>query len=573
MTDSIDLTGLTDSQMMALKAAKGDITKLTDPQLRDLHTQLSNQGGTRLYSPNPDAPTNYGGGYTMNSPARSADPYAAFSSPVSPPLPPGFILDKPGARDAGLMSDADVGLSQPQAAPRPGGAASGTFDIDGARKAGYSDGEIADFLGKQHRYDVGGARKVGYSNAEIIGHLAGHQANPFDRFDKLEANGGWRNDPVVSGGRDVVSHKPSAYDTGAAPNISKVARVVGQGAQGFNDSVADTVGWPVDKVTDAMKYAGLYPQKGPMPIGGTESIKKGFDYLSTLPGRAKDAVNFGSLAPFTENRTARFEPQGDAERYARAAGSGIGSAASIAVPAGAIARLPGLAGSLWGSVAGGLGAAPKMQAVASAAGNVVGEATDSPYAGMATSFALPLLTHGAQRTVSAAPAATTQESERRALLQYGKDNNLGPLTAGKILDSRKVQVLESSINKAPVPLLGHRVEATEAAGRNAYQRAALEKAGTYGETAATPDVLANTRAKIGQKFDSLENGTTVNLDGKFGADIANAKADFSKQLLDQMPQSIVKKLDELAAAHAVTASQASRLSRSTARPTRTSAAS
>jgi len=42
----------------------------------------------------------------------------------------------------------------------------------GARKAGYSDGEIADYLASKRGFDVGAARKAGYSDQEILGHLA-----------------------------------------------------------------------------------------------------------------------------------------------------------------------------------------------------------------------------------------------------------------------------------------------------------------------------------------------------------------------------------------------------------------
>lgn len=45
------------------------------------------------------------------------------------------------------------------------------FDVEGARKAGYSDAEIADFLGAEGKFDVPGARKAGYSDDEIIQHF------------------------------------------------------------------------------------------------------------------------------------------------------------------------------------------------------------------------------------------------------------------------------------------------------------------------------------------------------------------------------------------------------------------
>lgn len=48
------------------------------------------------------------------------------------------------------------------------------FDIAGARKAGYSDAEIAGFLSQKGAsdFDVGGALKSGYSPTEVLDHLA-----------------------------------------------------------------------------------------------------------------------------------------------------------------------------------------------------------------------------------------------------------------------------------------------------------------------------------------------------------------------------------------------------------------
>lgn len=46
------------------------------------------------------------------------------------------------------------------------------FDIDGARKAGYSDAEIADYLGAQRKFDVAAARQSGYRDDEILAHLS-----------------------------------------------------------------------------------------------------------------------------------------------------------------------------------------------------------------------------------------------------------------------------------------------------------------------------------------------------------------------------------------------------------------
>lgn len=46
------------------------------------------------------------------------------------------------------------------------------FDLEGAKKAGYSDAEIAEYLGSQANFDVAAAKKSGYSDVEIINHLS-----------------------------------------------------------------------------------------------------------------------------------------------------------------------------------------------------------------------------------------------------------------------------------------------------------------------------------------------------------------------------------------------------------------
>jgi hypothetical protein len=46
------------------------------------------------------------------------------------------------------------------------------FDVEGAKKAGYSDAEIAAHLAQQSNFDVTGAKKAGYSDADIVKHLS-----------------------------------------------------------------------------------------------------------------------------------------------------------------------------------------------------------------------------------------------------------------------------------------------------------------------------------------------------------------------------------------------------------------
>lgn len=46
------------------------------------------------------------------------------------------------------------------------------FDVEGARKAGYTDAEIAAHLAQAQGYDLAGAKKSGYSDSEVIAHLS-----------------------------------------------------------------------------------------------------------------------------------------------------------------------------------------------------------------------------------------------------------------------------------------------------------------------------------------------------------------------------------------------------------------
>jgi Large polyvalent protein associated domain 39 len=45
------------------------------------------------------------------------------------------------------------------------------FDIAGAKKAGYTDEEILNYLAPQAKFDVAGAKQAGYSDTEILGYL------------------------------------------------------------------------------------------------------------------------------------------------------------------------------------------------------------------------------------------------------------------------------------------------------------------------------------------------------------------------------------------------------------------
>jgi hypothetical protein len=54
------------------------------------------------------------------------------------------------------------------------------MDIEGARKAGYSDAEIAEHMAKSSGFDLAGARSSGYSDADDPGTFRNRIESPSD---------------------------------------------------------------------------------------------------------------------------------------------------------------------------------------------------------------------------------------------------------------------------------------------------------------------------------------------------------------------------------------------------------
>ena len=105
-----------------------------------------------------------------------------------------------------------------------------SFDVQGARAAGYSDVEIADHLANESGFDIAGARKAGYSDSEIIGHLSQPKAAPADpRMADVPQ--------VDVQGRVIQSEKPPP-----APDPSLVDKIKGVGETALSLATGATGG-------------------------------------------------------------------------------------------------------------------------------------------------------------------------------------------------------------------------------------------------------------------------------------------------------------------------------------------
>lgn len=319
----------------------------------------------------------------------------------------------------------------------------------------------------------------------------------------------------------------------------KIARHVGQAAQGINDSFLPTmVGGPIDLAASGMRAVGIPVND---PVGGSESIKRGIDYVATLPGRVRDAVGNQSLAPFSEQRTSRFDAASPSEKIANAIGHGVGGTAALVAPAGAVASAA-RPGSVTQQIATALASQPVAQATAGAVGSGVTEATGNPWLGAGAAIATPFAVGAGARAISPmGPAATASEAERRRLVDFARGANI-PLTTGQITGNKGVQTLESVLEA--LPLSGGLQRGLINRQREAFNR---EVTGSTGAPldAFTRAAREQRRGELGQEFNRLSAGTTVNLDPQFTTQLNDALTRYRQQLPQDVSRNIEARLQTL----------------------------
>lgn len=365
-------------------------------------------------------------------------------------------------------------------------------------------------------------------------------ADPWDAFPDAAPAGGlvinMTRKPPNSAGVDPWDAFPDAK--GAAPNGAgrTVSRLGGQFAQGANDAIAGTIGAPVDAAAWALRKAGV-PVTA--PIGGSESIKKGIDYVATLPGRVGDAVSQGSLSPLADDRTSRFEPETGAEKFAHGAGEGVINALSIAVPAAAVAR-GARAGSVVEGVANTLASQPTAQAVAGAAGAGTGEATENRAFGVAASLAAPVGIGAVRRGIT--PVRNALSAQEARLVGAANDEGI-PLTAAQRTGSPALTQIEGSLAK--IPGASGPMQRTFNEQRGQFNRAVLERAGVTA-TDASPETMTRAFTNAGQTFDDLGRRTTLNIDNGFVNDVNRVAHNYGRRLDTNIAPIFNSYMDDLA---------------------------
>lgn len=377
------------------------------------------------------------------------------------------------------------------------------FDAAAAKKAGYTDGEIADYLGKQRGFDVAGARKSGYSDTDILAHLSKPKGNTV---------GG------VAGSAAMALTDTAANILGAPVDLVNWATKQGS-------KLADSIAGPTIKGVVNEQVTGQKP-KEPAPFGGSESIKSGIDYAMTLPSRIGDAVSQRSLNPLTDSRTARFTPETGLEKTAYGAAEGVGNALAVALPAGMISRATQGVNALGPRVANVLAQQPVAQAAMGAVGGGVAGATDSPTTGFVASLGVPVVNALARRAITPIqPNLTPQEAN----IVAAANRELGPgvLTAGKQTGNRTLRALEDTFANSP-GASGPMHQALRGE-REGFNRAAMARTGQTA-TDAAPDTIDRAYGVLGQTFDDLVRRTTVVPDVQFARDIMTTAQNYGRRL-------------------------------------------
>ncbi len=303
---------------------------------------------------------------------------------------------------------------------------------------------------------------------------------------------------------------PAAPERGAGETA---ARLAGNLGAGFNDRLADVVGAPFDLVNRGLRAVGV-----PIPEGSVAgSIRSGINAVVGEPPK----------------------PENTGERLARGAGGGIVDAATVLVPAGAIAR-----GAQAGGVAQGVGraasAAPGLQVASGVAGGSVGEATDSPLAGAAAALALPLGAAGAARAIT--PVQNALSPARQALVQAAEREGI-PLSAGQVTGSRVLQNMEASM--AQLPGTAGAEAAFAERQRQAFNRAVLSRAGETADT-ASPEVLNAARQRIGGTIGEIANRNTLDASPpEFLDDLIRSSDAARRYAASDVERSVLNRIDDV----------------------------
>lgn len=239
------------------------------------------------------------------------------------------------------------------------------FDVEGARKAGYSDAEIAAHLAKSRSYDLGGAKKAGYSDAEVIAHLSAKggsmaeqipvsldaQGKPITQAQALAANPRPEPAPEPGLGDQLLGAGEALLTTATGITGGAVGGLGGIGAGMVQAGQAGEFGTPqgvrrAEDVSLAGAEALTYQPRTATGQQYAEAVGKVLQTLLPLAGVAPALVPRGAVGPTAQAARTAAGAGVDAVRTAApAAAQRVVQAARSATTRGELSPTPGTLGS------------------------------------------------------------------------------------------------------------------------------------------------------------------------------------------------------------------------------------
>lgn len=297
----------------------------------------------------------------------------------------------------------------------------------------------------------------------------------------------------------------------------RALRMAGNFGAGFNQAAVNTLTAIPEAVAGGMRWAGL-----PAPPAGT--------YQQAAQGALDYAIG---PAP---------TPETTGERFAHGAGRGVADAASVFMPATALAGAT-RAGTTANAVRQALAASPALQVASGAAGGGVAEATDSPLAGLAASLAVPVAATAAQGMAARlrAPVTNHLDPRQQELVRVLQDEGI-TLRPSQATGSKTLSQIEEVIGRFPGAIDRFAVQTQKQ--QKDLNRAVARYMGENADT-VTPEVLERARDRIGQVFDDVLARNKIVPDQQLVADVQKTVNDYVLQLPSQQKPQFPRYVDDL----------------------------
>jgi len=175
------------------------------------------------------------------------------------------------------------------------------FDVESARKEGYSDADIAGYLAKQRKFDLTGARKEGYSDADVIAHLT-KAASKFTPREATPAD--------IPGAVPQPKYQEPSMTDRLLGLPETAATIISGGASGLAGQVAGIFGGklgqgPNVKLAEKITQAGTYRPTGEGAQANLQSLGA---IGSALPGFIPAVGQAGQIAQSANVLAARPAP-------------------------------------------------------------------------------------------------------------------------------------------------------------------------------------------------------------------------------------------------------------------------